>query len=46
VQGRHYDQHDYMTEKRNALQAWADRLQALADRKPGVSNVKKLTRAA
>lgn len=46
VQGRHYDQHDYMDEKRNALQAWADRLQALADRKPVASNVKKLNRAA
>lgn len=46
VQGRHYDQHDYMTEKRNALQAWADRLQALADRKPAASNVTELNRAA
>lgn len=46
VQGRHYDQHDYMAEKRNALQAWADRLQALADRKPAPSNVTELNRAA
>lgn len=46
VQGRHYDQHEYMTEKRNALQAWADRLQELADRKPAASNVKRLNRAA
>lgn len=46
VQDRHYDQHEYMTEKRNALQAWADRLQALADRKPAPSNVKQLNRAA
>lgn len=46
VQGRHYDQHEYMDEKRNALQAWADRLQALADRKPEASNVKRLNRAA
>ncbi len=46
VQGRHYDQHDYMAEKRNALQAWADRLQALADRKAAPSNVTELNRAA
>lgn len=46
VQGRHYDQHDYMTEKRNALQAWADRLQALADKKAAPSNVTELNRAA
>lgn len=46
VQQRHYDQHEYMTEKRNALQAWADRLQALADRKPVASNVKRIARAA
>jgi integrase len=46
VQGRHYDQHEYMTEKRNALQAWANHLQALADRKPAASNVKPLNRAA
>lgn len=46
VQDRHYDQHEYMTEKRNALQAWADRLQALADRKPAPSNVTTLHRAA
>ena len=26
VQGRHYDQHEYMDEKRNALQAWAEAL--------------------
>lgn len=26
VDGQHYDWHDYMDEKRNALQAWADRL--------------------
>lgn len=45
VQGRHYDQHDYMVEKRNALQAWADRLQALAGIKAAPSNVKRLKRA-
>jgi len=39
VQGRHYDMHEYMEEKRRALQAWADRLTALADRKPGRTNV-------
>lgn len=46
VQDRHYDQHEYMAEKRNALQAWADRLQALADRKPAASNVARIPRAA
>lgn len=46
VQGRHYDHHDYMAEKRNALQAWADRLQALADRTAAPSNVTELNRAA
>lgn len=30
VQMRHYDQHDYSSEKRAALTAWADRLSALA----------------
>ena len=46
VQGRNYDQHEYMDEKRNALQAWADRLQDLAERKPIGSNVQRLKRAA
>ena len=46
VQGRHYDQHEYMDEKRNALQAWADHLQALVDREQAASNVKRLSRAA
>lgn len=46
VQARHYDQHEYMAEKRHALQAWADRLQALVDRKPAPSNVTPLNRAA
>lgn len=46
VQGRHYDQHEYMDEKRNALQAWATHLQALVERKPAAPNVKKLKRAA
>jgi integrase len=46
VQGRHYDQHEYMDEKRNALQAWCNHLQALVDRKPAASNVKRMTRAA
>lgn len=45
VQGRHYDQHDYMDEKRNALQAWEARLNELADRKRTASNVKRLNRA-
>lgn len=46
VQGRHYDQHDYMAEKRIALQAWAERLQALSDRRPMASNVATINRAA
>ena len=46
VQDRHYDQHEYMTEKRHALEAWAKQLQALVDRKPALSNVRRLPRAA
>ena len=46
VQDRHYDQHSYMTEKRQALQAWGDHLETLAGNKPAKSNVKKLKRAA
>ncbi|MCW5643099.1 MAG: integrase family protein [Rhodoferax sp.] len=46
VQGRHYDQHEYMTEKRQALQAWADRLQALAHQTPVPDNVTIIRRAA
>jgi len=45
IQGRHYDQHDYMAEKRAALEAWGKRLQALAERKPAPSNVTRLARA-
>ena len=45
VQGRHYDQHDYMDEKLNALQAWADRLQRLAEGKRAASNVERIKRA-
>lgn len=33
VQGRHYDQHAYMSEKGNALEAWAQRLETLAKKK-------------
>jgi integrase len=46
VQDRHYDQHSYMSEKRHALQAWNDRLEALAGGKLLKSNVRKLKRAA
>jgi integrase len=46
VQGRHYDQHEYMDEKRAALQAWSNHLQGLVDRKPAASNVKRLSRPA
>jgi integrase len=44
VQGRHYDQHEYRAEKLAALNAWANHLQALVDRKPAASNVKRITR--
>jgi integrase len=30
VTGIHYDQHDYLAEKRNALEAWAQRLDGVA----------------
>jgi integrase len=33
VQGRHYDQHAYMAEKANALEAWAQRLEVLVKKK-------------
>lgn len=44
VQDRHYDRHDYMTEKRRALEAWNTRIEALIENKPPVSNVKRLKR--
>lgn len=46
VQDRSYDRHDYMVEKRNALDAWTAHLQALAIGKPTRSNVRRLKRAA
>ena len=46
VQGRHYDQHEYMAEKRAALEAWGKHLEALVLGKPAASNVKRLKRAA
>jgi integrase len=46
VQGRHYDQHEYMEEKRNALHAWDRRLRALIDPKRAESNVKQLKAVA
>lgn len=45
VQDRHYDRHDYLDAKRAALDAWAARLQALAERRPAPSNVKPLRAA-
>lgn len=45
VQDRHYDRHDYLAEKRKALEAWTKKLQALAENRPAPSNVKTLRRA-
>jgi integrase len=40
VQQRHYDRHDYMTEKRNALKAWVRRLRDVArEKKKAPTNV-------
>lgn len=44
VQDRHYDQHEYMPEKRRALEAWQSRLNALATGKPVTGNVKSMNR--
>lgn len=46
VQDRHYDQHDYMSEKRAALTAWAERLNALAEHRAIASNVQQLRQLA
>jgi integrase len=45
VQSHSYDRHEYMTEKRNALEAWAKHLQTLVERKPQATNVKRLRHA-
>jgi len=39
VQARHYDRHDYMTEKRAALEAWARHLEFLKTSEPGAAKV-------
>ena len=46
VQDRHYDQHEYMAEKRKALRAWEAKLQELATGQAAASNVRVLNRAA
>ena len=46
VQDRHYDRHDYLDEKRRALEAWEAHLKSLASKQPAASNVKKFHRAA
>lgn len=46
VQERHYDRHDYMREKRAALEAWAARLRELAEGRDAADNVVPLVRAA
>jgi len=45
VQGRHYDQHAYMVEKSNALEAWALRLETLASIKPIASTGRRNSKA-
>lgn len=44
VQDRHYDRHDYLGEKANALKAWGERLKALAEQKGRPSNVSTIKR--
>jgi hypothetical protein len=45
VQDRHYDRHDYMSEKRVAIRAWQNHLDLLATGKPMPSNVVELKQA-
>lgn len=45
VQARHYDQHDYMHEKRAALEAWERHLLALMAGKATTRNVRRLRKA-
>ena len=45
VQDRHYDQHEYLNEKRNALLAWERRLLELADGRNRLSNVRLIKQA-
>lgn len=44
VQAAHYDRHSYMDEKRAALVAWEDRLEAITTGKRAANNVRSLTR--
>ena len=40
VQDRHYDRHEYMDEKRRALEAWSARLQEIEAIEPGADRAK------
>jgi integrase len=46
VQQRHYDRHEYFAEKRVALKAWHDKLEAIRAGKPSAGNVIDIQRAA
>jgi hypothetical protein len=46
VQARHYDRHDYMPEKRNALEAWTKRLSAIEAGKVMPENVVEFPQVA
>jgi integrase len=39
VTGRHYDFHDYLSEKRNALDAWARKIREIVNGPPDKTNV-------
>jgi integrase len=39
VQDAHYDRHDYISEKNNALNLWEDKLDEIMNGKPAVSNL-------
>ncbi len=44
IQQRHYDRHDYMNEKRAALESWAAHLERLRTGKPGAEKVVEIGR--
>lgn len=44
AQAAHYDRYEYMTEKRNALEAWERRLEDIAEGKSSDSNVLPMKR--
>jgi hypothetical protein len=44
VQAAHYDRYEYITEKRNALEAWECRLDDIAKGKTSDSNVLPMKR--